>query len=184
MADAKQRPTRGRKAEGGVAARFGDLPTRVQLLFGGIGLLIAATSVVFAGMQAFKSTPQPTPIVLKPEAFISRVVIGDGEVAADGSFENVDLTSEMILLVGHAEGLNTAPWVPFPANAKPDEALGARVDGLWDALGPYAETGRFAWQVIVIEAKGGPAGSIPDVSEDGPETEGVLWASEVFTTGE
>lgn len=184
MAGTTRRSTRGRKADGGVAARFGDLPTRVQLLFGGIGLLIATAGVVFAGMQALKTTPQPTPIVLKPEAFIKEVITGGGEVAANGSFWNVDLTSEMILLVGHAEGLNTAPWVPFPANAAPDEGIGERVDGRWDALGPYNDTGRFAWQVIVIEGTGGAAGSIPDISEDGPETKGVVWASQVFLTGD
>jgi hypothetical protein len=36
----------------------------------------------------------------------------------------------------------------------------------------------------VIEGTGGAAGSIPDVSEDGPETNGVVWASEVFLTGD
>jgi hypothetical protein len=161
------------------------MPTRVQLLFGGIGLLIAALGVVFAGMQALKNDPQPTAIVIKPEASIKQVVTGGGEVSASGEFRYVDLGAELILLVGHPDGVEAAPWVPIVADAEPGAATaGSRVDGVWEALGPYQEEGRFAWQVIVIEGTGGPAGSYPDVSALGPATEGVVWASEVFKTGD
>ena len=165
-------------------ARFGDLHIRVQLLLAAIGILVAAVGVLFAGMNAFKQAPQPTILVVKPEAFIDAVAMGEGEVTASGSFRYVDLGTERIVFVGHPDGDNAAPWLPIEAStAPPPAAAEGRVDGQWTALSELDVAGRFIWQVIVIPVHGGPAGSDLDVTELGPETPGVIWASEPFEAG-
>lgn len=176
---------RRRRARSSAAERFGDLPTRIQLLIAALGLLIAALGVTFAGMQALKEDPAPTAIVIRPEAFIVEVVTGGGEVTANGSFRNVDLASEVILFVGHPADEPGAAWLPVEAEAAPaPSATGERVSGVWEALRPFDDDGRFGWQVYVVPAGSGATDGYADIRERGPESELVLAASEEFFTGE
>jgi hypothetical protein len=184
MARSVSRPAEPSAAPKTGLARFGDLHIRVQLLLASIGLLVAALGVVFAGMNAFKQAPQPTVLVIKPEAYIEAVALGEGEVNASGSFRYVDLAAERIVFVGHPDGDNAAPWLPIEARtAPPPDAAEGRVDGLWTALSALDVTQSFIWQVIVIPAHGGPAGTDLDLTELGPATPGVIWASEPFEAG-
>jgi hypothetical protein len=171
----------------GGRSRFKDLPTWVQAVTAILGVVIAAIGVTLTGIQIMREpTPAPTPIVVKPEAFIQQVTIDAGEVKARGEFRNVDLAAEVILFVGRPDGVVGAPWLPVEArvSSSPSSTSGARVNGGWDALRPIVERGRFTWQAFVVPAGSGATDGYADIRTRGPDSSLVLAASEPFRTEE
>jgi hypothetical protein len=156
----------------------------VQAVTAVIGVLLAGIGVVLTGIQVLDvREPTPTPIVIKPEAFIEQVTIDEGQVKAKGQFKNVDLAAEVILFVGRPDGIVDAPWLPVQAKAtSPSAVPGVRVDGGWDALRPLTERGRFTWQAFVVPAGSGATDGYADIRKRGPDSSLVLAKSATVQT--
>lgn len=152
-----------------------------------IGIAIAAIGLGFTAIQVLGDrAPEPTPIVIKPEAFIEVVTVESGRVEATGGFRSVDIASEVVLFIGRPLGVEDARWVPVEAaiTAQPSVS-GGRVDGRWTALRPFAEPGRFSWRALVVPAGNAVAAEgYEDIKVNGPLSEDVLATSEEFVTGE
>ena len=174
-------PRRRRKK--GVVARFRELPPWTQAWTAVLGLVIAGLGLAY---QVFgDKAPSPTPIVIKPEAFISRVTFGDGQVEAFGGFRDVDVGAEVVLFIGRPAGQTDTRWLPIEATVTPDAtATGDRVDGAWQALRPFTEGGQLSCFAIVVPAGSGAADGYEDIRENGPSSALVLAASPEFTAGE
>lgn len=174
----------GAPRRGSRGARFKDLPAWVQAVTAILGVVLAAIGVILTGIQITREpTPAPTPIVIKPEAFIQQVTIDAGQVKAKGGFRNVDLAAEVILFVGRPDDVADAPWLPVEATVNAQSsAPGVRVDGGWDALRPLIEKGRLTWQAFVVPAGSGVTDSYADIRTRGPDSSLVLAASKVFHT--
>lgn len=167
-------------------ARFRDLPLWAQGWIGAFGVLIAALGLGLTAIQVFKDKEaSPTPIVVRPEASIEEVTVANGEIAALGTFRNVDVAVEVILFVGRPKGTADARWLPVEAAVSPQaSAAGARVDGRWSALRPFLEQVPFTWRALVVPAGSGATDAYEDIKVHGPDSADVLAASAEFFTGE
>lgn len=169
---------------GTAARRFRELPPWIQGWTAVVGVLIAGLGLGLTAIQVFgERGPGPTPVVLKPQAFIEEVLISAGAVEAHGGFRAVDVEAEVILLIGRPTGATDERWLPVEANVTP-AGEGERVDGTWDAVRPFSDGGRFAWRVLVVPATSGVTDGYEDIRRNGPDSELVLAASEEFVTGE
>lgn len=168
------------------AVPFNELPAWVQAGTAVIGVVVAAVGVVLTGIQVLGTKePTPTPIVIRAEAFITRVTPGTDEVAANGPFRNVDPASEVILFAGIVDDVADAKWLPVEATLTPSTAATrGRVDGVWSALRPLSEPGAYSWVVLVAPAGSGAADGYADIKLNGPESDLVIWASEIYRTGD
>lgn len=160
------------------------LPVWVRDAITVIGVVLAIIGVGLAMTQVFNEE-EPEPEIVIPEAFIEEVVTGSDAVKANGSFRYVDLAAEVILFVRIDEGADGAPFLPVRASVAPDaQSSGDRVDGHWDAAFPLNEEGVFSWQVLIAKAAAfgfEPSGGYDDIRLNGPDSEFVVGASEVFT---
>lgn len=166
--------------------RFRELPPWIQPWTAVIGVAIAAIGLGFTAIQIVGDRgPGPTPIVIKAEAFIEQVTVDNGEIEASGRFRNVDVLAEVILFVGRPAGESDARWLPVEARVTPQpSAAGVRTDGLWQAIRPFTEQGRFSWRALVVPATQGVNDGYEDIKAKGPESELVIAASEEWQTGE
>ncbi len=180
-----------RKAGRGAARRskpripLSEYPAWVSAVTGIVAVVVAAIGVGFTAIQVLgDDEPTPTPIVIRPSATISRVVIDGGEIRAAGAFSDVDLGAEVILFIGRPDGIDGAPWLPVEATTDPPAAgaAGSRIDGVWDALRPAINEGAFVWQVVVVPAGSGANDGYADIRARGAESDLVLASSEVFRT--
>jgi hypothetical protein len=167
-------------------ARFRELPKWTQGWIAALGLVIAALGLGLTALQVFRvKEPAPTPIVIKPEAYIEEVTVSNGEIAALGAFRNVDIAAEVVLFVGRPTGVADARWLPVEAVVHPQaSATGPRVDGQWSALRPFVEQGPFTWRALVVPAGSGATDGYEDIKANGPNSEDVLATSAEFRTGE
>ncbi len=164
-----------------------EYPAWVSAITGIVAVLVAAIGVTFTAIQVLgDDPPAATPIVIKPSATISRVVVDGAEIRASGDFSQVDLDAEVILFIGRPEETDGAPWLPVEATTEPPAAgaAGSRVNGIWGALRPLTETGAFVWQVLVVPAGSGASDGYADIRARGADSDLVLAASEPFRTGE
>jgi hypothetical protein len=165
-----------------------DGPAWIQALTAVAAVILTGVGLVFTGIGIFGTkAPNPTPIVITPTASISRVTVGEAEVSAAGSFENLDLDSEVVLFVGRPESGGDRPWVPVEAQieARPvPTAAQVRASGIWNAVRPFTETGVFTWQALVVPAGSGAADAYADIKLHGPDSDLVIASSEVYRTGQ
>jgi len=164
-----------------------DYPAWVQAVTAVLALLVAIVGVVFTGIQIFGDKAVATPIVIKAEAFIEAVTVGDTEVTGRGQFRNVDLAAEEILFIGKLESETPGVWLPVEADVQPEptaSAGGERVSGAWEAVRPYLEHGAYEWRVVVVPAGSGAGDGLADLKANGADASIVLAASAPFRTNE
>jgi hypothetical protein len=163
-----------------------ELPSWVLPWTAVIGVAIAALGLGITAIQVFGGGPAvPTPIIIKPEAFIDEVTIANDQVTAAGRFRSVEVASEVVLFIGRPVGVDDARWLPVEAVIKPQpSAAGSRVDGLWTAVRPFSDQGKFAWRALVVPAGSGASDAYEDIRLRGPESADVLATSDEFVTGQ
>jgi hypothetical protein len=100
------------------------------------------------------------------------------DVAAAGSFENIDPEIEEVLFVGRPVGATDELWVAVSASLSPTVSAGTLQSGRWSATRPAPpSTPGYRWRAIVWPIASGAAGD-EDLQINGPDSIYVIARSE------
>lgn len=145
----------------------------------------AATTSTLAGPATTSTTSSAAPRSEPSRAVLESVLVGPDDVRASGSFRDVDLDIEAVLLIGQPASDPTAEWAPVIAETSPTST---NADGLatgrWSAMRPTTGSAPYLWYAVIAPTSGGATDSYADLRERGPESELVKALSEPFVTGQ
>lgn len=100
------------------------------------------------------------------------------DVAAAGSFENINPEIEEVLFVGRPVGATDELWVAVSASLSPTISAGTLQSGRWSATRPAPpSTPGYRWRAIVWPIASGAAGD-EDLQINGPDSIYVIARSE------
>lgn len=170
-----------------VPARFDWAPGWIQAL---AAILTLVLGVITAwGLLGTGDPPAPTAgaSATPGTAELEAVVILEGweEVGADlvlfGTFENVNLGTDAIYLMGKPRTQEGPPFTTLRADATALETFPVNLaNGEWQFVRPPEYRG-FAWQAGVYDRPFGSNDVLAELREHGPEAEGIDAVSEVVT---
>jgi hypothetical protein len=164
------------------------IPPRFDWATGWISALTAILTLTLGVITAWglfgTSGSEPSPLPPTPvSTSVKPALLFEGweEVAGDlilfGSFENVNLTTEEILLLGQPPDDADAPFVPLRAEA---EALSTfpvdLANGDWRAIRPVEYSG-LGWRAVVWPRGLGAGDAFADLRKNGPEAGDVVAVS-------
>jgi hypothetical protein len=160
-----------------------------------VGVVVAALLAYATGFGRPQPTPPPTGPAAStdlgagtdlppPKVVLEFVDVGTDAVHAEGSYENLVVGRDNVLLIGQPRDASDANWLPVTAQLHPSAESAGLQAGRWEATRPAGTEGRrYRWYAVI--APTGAAGGVGlqnDLNEKGPQSEFVEAVSEEWTS--